>query len=294
MEELGEPGRPRFDRKWRAAAERHEADHSEAVDVTRRRRCGRTANAFRSEVDRLAEHLTGLGDRGDVAEIARQAEVEQLHLTGYGDHDVLEVDIPVHDRPALAVDDEVVGVVQGLGDTLEHTCPDARVAGALPLGQALEYAAQRLAVQQLHHDVVLTCLVAELDDLDHVRVVELRRQVGLTQKALHRHRIVAQALADALDRELALNVARPGPMGDIDLASPAGLHESVDDVTSAQEGGRFALAHSMLPGRPAWMIAERRDRRKAGLSGRDARALGRDAFADDDSGTRDRREAGLY
>ena len=116
------------------------ANDSQRVDVAGGGRV-MTQGLFGCDVLGGAHHHPGLGDRCGVDGLG-DAEVGELHLPGRGDQDVARLDVAVHQAGG-------VGDLQGATGLLEHV---QRVPQRQPAG-ALDHRVQRLAVDQLHHQV---------------------------------------------------------------------------------------------------------------------------------------------
>ena len=97
----------------------------------------------------------------------RQSEVEQLHPPVLADEDVRRLQIPVQNPTGMGVGEPLCHL---LGD------PQGLVDGE---GTLLDAPRQRLAPEQLHHEVCTRRTRPHVEDGDDGRVVELRNRLGL-------------------------------------------------------------------------------------------------------------------
>ena len=74
---------------------------------------------------------------------------------------------------------------------------------------ALAERAQVGPVDVLHGEEVAALGLAEVEDLHHVRVVELRGQLRLAEEHLHERRVLGQVRQDALDHQRLLEAQGP-------------------------------------------------------------------------------------
>lgn len=95
---------------------------------------------------------------------------------------------------------------------------------ALLLLRGAEDGAQRLAVDVLHRDVEDILLVAEVEDLDHIGVVDLRGDAGLVHEHLLELRVIAQGREHHLDRQGFLETP-----GALHAGGPDGRHAPLSD-----------------------------------------------------------------
>ncbi len=174
------------------------AIHRPSLDLLRRHVMGRTNHRAR-----LGQ--AGVGDPRD-AEIQNPQDAIQV------DHDVGGLDVPVHDAFLMRV-------VEPQGELFDQIELASQRQGS-PLPNLF---GEREALDELHHDVRLTVLVAEIVDRDDVAVFQVAGRLRLLKKA------VAQPLiggAKELDRDGAAN---PGIATAID-PSHAAVPEAVDDL----------------------------------------------------------------
>ena len=100
-------------------------------------------------------------------------------------------------RPAVVIA-QLVGRMEAGEHVAEHR-PDQRQAQlAVRLGRGAHHAAQRLPVEEFHRDVEVAGLVADLQRLHHVRVLQLGRQPGFEDERVARAGVALQIGADAL------------------------------------------------------------------------------------------------
>src|ERR1019366_7204210 len=108
---------------------------------------------------------------------------------GERDEDVLRLEIAMDDA-------EGVGGLEGVEDLYGVVAGD--VEGELAL--ALEDARERLALEQLHHDVGVAVLRAvDVHDLDDVGALDLGRHARLAEEALDQARAARQIRVQDLD-----------------------------------------------------------------------------------------------
>ena len=158
-----------------------------------------TAEDVGARVDRLAARLLGRHVRELALEQARlrlrgaerarrlgDAEVDQLDRAVVGDEHVLRRDVAVHEAERLAVGaDARVRVVQPGQRVGDDAAGEPERRARLPLlGRFANERAQVLAVDELHGDEVLLVELAEVEDLDDVRMVEARRDARLVEEHL--------------------------------------------------------------------------------------------------------------
>ena len=138
--------------------------------------------------------LLGVGD----------AEVAQLHVAPAGDEHVRGRDVPVDQAhgPALGVAG-VVGVVQGVQHLHGDEHGDGQGQPHLLAGGRAQQRQGVEAVDELEGDEVLALHLAEVDDLDDLRVDELRGQLRLVDE--HRDEVLVrrQVRQDPLDDQRA-------------------------------------------------------------------------------------------
>ena len=176
-------------------------------------------------------------------------EVRHLHVVARLDHDVGGLDVAVHDAA-------LVGGVERVG----HLRADRGGALDRHLPGALDHPVEAHAVDELHRDVAQALPAADVVERDDVRVLELRRDLGLLlealQQVLERRRRGGEALqADGLDGDHAPELL---VLGLEDGAEGTGPELLLDDVAPRDlarvggGGGLDALTSLLfLAGRPA-------------------------------------------
>ncbi len=155
-----------------------------------------------------ARHLRG-ADAG-------QPEVHDLHAAIRKDADVRGLEVTV-DHALL------VGVGQSLRDLLHHVELVPEVVEAPRRDQFLEVR----PVQQLHGQIELALLAAEVEDGDDVGMVQGRGGLRLALEALHELVVGGVELGHRLDRDV--TVERP-VVGAIDVAHGSGADLGEDEV----------------------------------------------------------------
>ena len=176
----------------------HRPEHG-AGGRLRRRRVG---PGGRAGVEPLLPLARAVGDE------LGEAEVEQLHEAVGRDHDVLGLEVAVHDPGGVRLREPV----RHLGADVEDAAGCERVA----LGHQL---AQRLAVDELHHDVGQPGRLPDVVDRHDVRVAERGRRARLLREAPEAQRVGGEPLGQELDRHVAVQLLVVGPP---DLAHAAG------------------------------------------------------------------------
>src|SRR5882762_1413549 len=116
-------------------------------------------------------------DHGGVAERleeSRDSEIDQLHLTRLGEHQIRRLQVAVYYRRFEIV--QVLERIEHLEREFDHV-----VLGEFSAG-ALELLFQRDAVDEFHHQVVTVLGAEAIEDARNVFVAELREHVGLALK----------------------------------------------------------------------------------------------------------------
>ena len=149
----------------------------------------------------------------------REPEVEHLGLAVLGHEDVGRRDVPVDDALGMGGDERI----GHLGADPEHVRHRE-----LP---ALHQLPERAALEQLHDQVGLAVLLADVVDGADVRMTQPRGRAGLALEPLAALRVVGEIPGQHLERDRAVEprVARP-----VDLPHPACAQRSGDSVGAEQ------------------------------------------------------------
>ena len=150
----------------------------------------------------------------------RQPEVQDLHETVLRDHDVLGLQVPVHDAGLVRLGEPA----RDLGRDFEGLL-DGERAGFQQLPQ-------RPAVDQLHGQVRRGLRLADLEDRDDVGMIQRGRGARLEREAREPFLILEELLRQHLQRDLA---AEPRVERAVDLSHPAHT-EPVDDLEGTEHG----------------------------------------------------------
>ena len=180
------------------------------------------------------------------------AEVEHLHeiwlAAALGQQDVLRLEVAVDDA-------EIVGLEEGTADLNEQLVHPLRRDRP-----ALKGMCQIFAPDELHDDKERFVLeLAEIVELDRIRVVEIDDRLTLAMEASDELRIVGQLRVQRLDRDL----TRRGPhllLGEVDLAHSAFAEELNDAVAPHDDAPdeRIAPGARLLLEHGAALVAELR------------------------------------
>ncbi len=126
-----------------------------------------------------------------------EAEVEQLDAA-LGQHDVAGLQVPVHDPLPMRL-------IQRVGDL--HAVAQRLLEGQRPLGEAV---GQRLALDQLHHEVIHAVLVADVVQRADMRVGQGGDRLGLALEAELQLRVLRQVRGQHFDRDRPVEPRVPG------------------------------------------------------------------------------------
>src|SRR5690606_16887345 len=234
------------------------------------------ARVYRLPLSRLRRQIAelALDDAGlAVLELAvrfGEPEVHDLHLPVPRDEHVGGRHVAVDDAEALPLSVlELVRVREALADP---DADEARDFNRERLPQALSVLDQRLevgAVHVLHHDEVGVVADPDVEDLNAVRVGEVRGQARLVQEHPHELLLLGEVRENALDRDGLLEAFEPGTLGSEDLRHATG-RDLLDYLVAL-----LGLSHRYAPigARPVRFASLRR-RRSQGqandrLAGRD-------------------------
>lgn len=108
-----------------------------------------------------------------------------------------------------------------------------------PLAQAL---AQRLALQQLGHQVAAPLVQAEVVHREDRRMIERRGRAGLVLEAQHARAVLPNLLGQYLDRDLAAEAVIVGP---VDLPHSAGPEQAGQLLTAETRTGRSCIERGL-------------------------------------------------
>jgi len=129
------------------------------------------AGDVRRGIESVLERRAGPFRAGPRLHASRQAEVGHVRLTVCVDQDVGRLEVAVDDAA-------LVRVVDGAGDGEQQPHRGPRVPG-----QAAHVRTQTRPLDQLHAEVRQPVLLARLVERDDVRVIQLRRRLGLGAEA---------------------------------------------------------------------------------------------------------------
>ena len=115
----------------------------------------------------------------------------------------------------------------GSGERFEDLLCDARGGQRLEGAALANDLAQIAAVDQLHDDEGVAALHPVIEDIDHIRVVELRRGLGFLPEARHERRVAAVLGAQHLDRHVAAELRVVGTEDGRHAALAEQLHETI-------------------------------------------------------------------
>jgi hypothetical protein len=207
--------------------------------------------------DRALEGAVAPAPRGGVRVPRRreagEAEVEHLHETALGQHDVAGLDVPVDDAVLVRV-----------GEGLRHL-PRNGHQGRRLQAPALEHLGERPAPHVLHRDVGDIRPVAlpfpHVVDDGHVGMVEGRGDPGLAQETSGRLGVTRVLAGQHLQGDEAVQAR---VLGQPDLAHRAGAERLPEDVVRDRLRGHGSPHYGAAPG---------------GASARGGQAQGRVEFA---------------
>ena len=148
--------------------EQHDAEREQVAAAVERH----PLDLLRGHVGGAADHHAGARQVGLLADRLGDAEVAHLDPPAAPDQQVPRLDVAVDD-PRLVRRGQCVGRLRG---DLERLGGGREVAAREPVRE-------RLAGDQLHHQVERLALGAGVVDADHVRVVELRGDARLALEA---------------------------------------------------------------------------------------------------------------
>ncbi len=169
------------------------------------------------------------------------AEVHELGHALVRHQHVVRRYVTVHETERLAVVvAELVRCVQSAtylaGDA--HGCRERHPP--LPRGCAQDQV-ERLAVDPLHHEVEQTVLLAQVQDLRHVRMADARSQRGFVEEHLLEAWVVADRRQQGLDGDDLLEAARALEPGRPDRAHAA-LGDRQQQLVATEQMARLDVA----------------------------------------------------
>ena len=190
---------------------------------------------------RLARARGRLGD----------AEVDHLGLPVVGEEEVVRRHVAVDEVEQLPVlPAQLVGGVQALGRVGADAGAQLRRDAHPPLLGPAHHLAQRLAVEVLHGDPVGVVVLAEIEDLGDVRVVDAGRDPRLVEEHVDELIVLDQVRVDALDRDHLREAAGAvdPPQVQLGHAAPAELGEELVAAEAHRViGPAGQRAHRNLP-----------------------------------------------
>ena len=174
----------------------------------------------------LGHGALGVGDAGD-------AEVGHLHAAVPEDHDVLGLDVPVDDAPA-------VGVAQRLEDLTHEVQRLPPIQAAAALAHIL---LQGDAFDELHDDVFHAVGLVDVEDVDDVGMVELGHRLGFVVEPVADLLVLCQLRLQDLDGHHPVQPVTFRFVNDRHPARP----QDVQDLVSVVEKFTYVLIHSVTP-----------------------------------------------
>ncbi len=141
-----------------------------------------------------------------------------------------------------------MGGVQAFGDGAGdvHRQRDGHLATLL--SHPLEHAAERDAVEELHHDEVRLALLSEVLDVDDVRVADERREPRFLEEETDELVVDRELLVDDLEHHVALEAAGPVLARHVEAAHPA-LRQVRQNAVATELCAGPELHPSMVPKR---------------------------------------------
>src|SRR5690606_26811442 len=122
-------------------------------------------------------------------------------------------------------------------------------------GAVLEHLGERLALDVLHGEVIGAALLPELEDLDDVRMRELRREAGLVEEHVDEVLVLRERREDALDDEPLLEAGWSRLAREEDLGHPADGDELLELVLAERLAHRSQLPVGTRGGRSPGLSA---------------------------------------
>ena len=169
-------------------------------------------------------HEPGLGDGLALADRTGDAEVGDLHLAVDGDEDVAGLHVAVHDAVTM-------GVTEGLCDVGGDRGRPRRRQRRL----GADDRRQRLAVDELHDDVIGAVRLPPVKDRDDVRVRQVGGCLGLPAEPLDERVVRGELREEHLQGDRAV---QQQVVGQVDLGRTASGDLAVELVTAVVHRGR--------------------------------------------------------
>src|SRR5438876_3251902 len=169
-----------------------------------------------------ADNLAGAG-HGIVAN-AGDAEIHDLAIAVAQHHEIGGLDVAMDDAAAVRVSQAIAGL---------HDVSQLFYDGDLPV--AGDDLIERLAVEELHHQIGIALMIAQVIDDDDVGVLQHAGGFGLTVEALEQVGILGKAAGHHLDGDDALDEVIHRLVHD----AHAALAQNFNDVVLADFGDRF-------------------------------------------------------
>ena len=195
-----------------------------------------------SHVARAAHHRAGLRERAFHVHALREAEVREMRRALRVHEHVVWLQVAVQDAALMRE-------LHGIGDGREQF-------RGLPGGERLATAVvgEIFSVHEIHREIMLPAVLADLVDGDDVRVPEIRRRLGLREETLHVLRRGEHAAADHLQRDGAVQARLFCAPHD----AHAALRDFIEQLVVAEIlepfAGREDALHEALRAEPAGRV----------------------------------------
>ena len=171
------------------------------------------------------------------------AEVDDLHLAGVRQEDVLRRDVAVDDAHRAAAGVALaVRVVEAGADLLADIGRGLDGHDALELRRLAQDLEQIAAVDVLHRDVVGVADLAQVEDVRDVHVLELDRDLGLVDQHLDEVVVRREVGVDHLQGHDLLEALQALGRGEVDLGHAAG-RDLREETVGAELSTAFWLGH---------------------------------------------------
>ena len=209
-----------------------------------RRSRGTAVALLRRHVPELALELAGLGVRLPARRLG-DAEIEELHRAGVGDHQVLRRHVAMHQVALLAR--RVAELVRRMqpGASLGHDVRGQAPVELHPPGpEAPQQPADALPLQVLEHQEELALALGQLVHRHHVGVLDRGGDVGLVDEHVDEASLAGQLGEHALDDHGVLEPARADEPPEEHLGH-APIGELAEDLEAA-DSRPVGRAHLLL------------------------------------------------